>query len=44
MNNASQTCQDESSLLKVLNTEDKKNEKFSSTENLYNCEKEGNVL
>ena len=24
--------------------EDKKNEKFNSTENLYNCEKEGNVL
>ena len=44
MNNASQTCQDESGLLKVLNTEYKKNEKFNSTENLYNCEKEGNVL
>ena len=43
-NNASQTCQDESGLLKVLNTEDKKNEKFNSTENLHNCEKEGNVL
>ena len=27
MNNASQTCQDESGLLKVLNTEDKTNEK-----------------
>ena len=26
MNNASQTCQDESGLLKVLNTENKKNE------------------
>ena len=39
MNNASQTCQDESGLLKVLNTEDKKNKKFNSTENLYNCEK-----
>ena len=44
MNNASQTCQDESGLLKVLNTEDKKNEKFNSTENLYNCAKEGNIL
>ena len=44
MNNASQTCQDESGLLKVLNTEDKKNETFNSTEDLYNCEKEGNVL
>ena len=43
-NNASQTCQDESGLLKVLNTEDKKNEKFNSTENLYNCEKESNIL
>ena len=43
-NNASQTCQDESGLLKVLNMEDTKNEKFNSTENLYNCEKEGNVL
>ena len=42
-NNASQTCQDESGLLKVLNTEDKKNEKFNSTENLHNCEKEGMV-
>ena len=31
MNNASQTCQDESGLLKVLNMEDKKNEKFDST-------------
>ena len=44
MNNSSQTCQDESGLLKVLNTEDKKNEKFNSTEDLYNCEKDGNVL
>ena len=26
-NNASQTCQDQSGLLKVINTEDKKNEK-----------------
>ena len=43
-NNASQTCQDEFGLLKVLNTEDKKNKKFNSTENLYNCEQEGNVL
>ena len=43
-NNASQTCQDESGLLKVLNKEDKKNEKFNSTENLHNCEKEGNIL
>ena len=31
LNNASQTCQDESGLLKVLNTEDKKYEKFNST-------------
>ena len=31
MNNGSNTCQDESGLLKVLNTEDKKNEKFNST-------------
>ena len=44
MNNASQSCQDESGLLKVLNTEDKKNEKLNRTKNLYNCEKEGNVL
>ena len=43
-NNASQTCQDESGLLKVLNTEHKKNKTFNSTENLYNCEKEGNAL
>ena len=44
MNNASQTCQDESGLLKVLNTDDKKNEKFNSAEDLYNCENEGNVF
>ena len=44
MNNASQTCQDESGLLKVLNTEDKKNEKFNTTEDLYNCEKEANIF
>ena len=43
-NNASQTCQDESCLLKVLKRKDKKNEKINSTENLHNCEKEGNVL
>ena len=43
-NNGSQTCQDEFGLLKVLNTEDKNNEKVNSTENLFNCEKEGNVL
>ena len=34
----------ESGLLKVLNTESKKIEKFNSTEDLYNCEKEGNVF
>ena len=28
----------------MLNTKDKKNEKFNSTENLCNCEKEGNIL
>ena len=44
MNNAPQSCQDESGLLKVLNTEDKKNEKLNSTEDLYNCEKEGNIF
>ena len=44
MNNAPQSCQDESGLLKVLNKEDKKNEKFNSTEDLYNCEKERNVF
>ena len=44
MNNAPQSCQDESSLLKVLNTEDKKNEKLNSTTDLYNCEKDGNVF
>ena len=44
MNTTSQTCRDESGLLKVLNTEDKKHEKFSSTGDLYNCGKEGNVL
>ena len=42
--NASQTCQDESGLLKVLNAEDKKNEKFNGTENLHICEEKGNVL
>ena len=44
MNNTSQTCQDESGLLKVLNMEEKENEKFNSTEHLYNCEKEGNIF
>ena len=44
MNNAPQSCQDESDLLKVLNTEDKKNEKLNSTTDLYNCEKDGNVF
>ena len=34
INNACQTCQDESGLLKVLSTEDKKNEKFDSTEDI----------
>ena len=27
-----------------LNTEDKKNKKFNSTENLCNCEEEANIL
>ena len=44
INKACQTCQDESGLLKVLTAEDKKNEKFDSTEDLYSREKEGNVL
>ena len=35
MNNAPQPCQDESGLLKVLNTEDKKNGKVNSTKDLY---------
>ena len=39
MNNAPQSCQDESGLLKVLNAEDEKNAKFNSREDLYNCEK-----
>ena len=42
--NVSQTCQDESGLLKLSITEDKKNEKLNRTNDLYNCEKEGNVL
>ena len=44
MNNASQTCQDQSGLLKVLNADDEKNEKFNSAEDLYKGEKEGNVF
>ena len=44
MNNASQSCQDKCGLLGVLNTENKKNEKLSGTEDLCNCEKEINVL
>ena len=44
MNNAPQSCQDESGLLKVLNTEDKKNGKVNSTTDLYNREKDGNVF
>ena len=42
--NVSQTCQDESGLLKLSITEDKKNEKLNRTNDLYNREKEGNVL
>ena len=44
MDDASEIYQDKSGLLKVLNREEKKNEKFNSTENLYNCEKEGNIF
>ena len=44
INNAFQTCQDESGLSKVLNTEDKRNEKLNSTEILSSCENEGNAL
>ena len=44
INNTSQSCQHESGFLKLLNTEDEKNEKFNSAEDLYNCEKEGNVF
>ena len=44
MNNASQTCQDESTPRKTLSAEVKKNKKLNSTENLYKCEKETNVL
>ena len=44
INNVSQTSQDECCLSKVLNTEDKRNEKRNSTENLSSCEKEGNAL
>ena len=44
MKNAPQSCQDESGLLKVLNTEDKKNEKLNNTTDLYSCEKDGSVF
>ena len=44
INNISQTSQDECCLCKVLNTEDKRNKKRNSTENLSSCEKEGNAL
>ena len=44
MNNASQTCQDESGFTKVLNAENKKKNKFNSTKDFYDCEKEDNVL
>ena len=44
VNNAPQSCQDESGLLKVLNTEDKKNGKVNSTTDLYNREKDGNAF
>ena len=44
MNNSSQTCQDESGYPKILTAEDKKKKKFNRTEDLYNCEKEGNIL
>ena len=44
MNNISQTCQNESGLLKILNTGNKKNEKLNSAEDFFNCEREGNIL
>ena len=45
MSNAScQTCQDQFDLLKILTTKETKNEKLNSTKDLYNCEKESNVL
>ena len=44
VSNASQTCQDDSGLFKVLLTEDKKNENVNSTEDLYNYEKERNNI
>ena len=37
LNNASQTCQGNPGLLKILDTENKNNEKFNSTEDLSNC-------
>ena len=44
MDNIPQACQDESCSIKLLTTENKKNEKVNSTEDLCNCKKEGNVL
>ena len=45
MNNAScQTCQGQFGLLKILTTKETKNEKLNSKKDLYNCEKESNVL
>ena len=37
-------CQDYSDHLKTWTTEEKRNEKLNSTENLCNCEKWSNVL
>ena len=44
VSNASQTCQDDSGLFKVLLTEDKKNENVNSTEDLYNYENKRNNI
>ena len=44
INTVSQTCQDGFGLSKVLNTEEERNEKISSTENLSSWAKERNVL
>ena len=43
-NNAFQTCQEHSVHWEISATEEKKNNKLNSTENLSNLEKEDNVL
>ena len=44
MNNASQTCQDDSCYLEIATTEEKNNEELNSTVKLSKYEEKNNIL